>query len=475
MNTFPRLFSVLALASALSLAILANPSPASAVEAAADTTAPGAPAGLAGFPSTLTASDQFTVFWNNPTPADPSGIAAAWYRFDTAPTSDTDGTRIAGVTDPATPDIGVIQELSTGGRTTRTLYLWLEDGVGNIDFSTALDTVLRPEGAPEDFLRVAGADRYETARETSKKIFPVDQSADAVLFANGTAYADALAAVPLAFTANGPILLSRRFDIPQVSFDELKRVLPDGGKIYLLGGTGVLDQNQENFWRDAGYDVERLAGPHRMGTSVKIMEELDALRGTPPDHIYLVNGYAPADALSAAPLAAFLQDGIALTEARDLSQVIRDYANVNLATLTSVTIVGGTAVVPTNVANLFTNSGYAVDRVGGEDRYHTSRMLADMYLDDVPLAPPGVAIANGTAFSDALAGGVHAAAQLYPMLLVRKDGSVNGCERTLDFLQDNANRIQGGYIYGGEAVVLGSSEAMMEQMISGALNFGCPV
>jgi putative cell wall-binding protein len=464
---------------ALSVVALAQPTTTQAatsagtVKVSADTTAPDSPVDIGAFPTTKTASDQFTIFWENPD--DPSDIDAAWYKLDHAPTSNTDGTRVTDVTDPTTPTIGLIPALSTGGRTTRTLYLWLEDGAANSDYTTNVTITLRPEGAAEDLLRVAGADRYETAVATSKKIFPVDASADAVLLANGTSTADALAGVPLGFTANGPILLIKAGEIPAGVYAELQRVLPAAGRVYILGGTSVVNQAQQDFLVNAGYNVKRLAGANRMITSVQIMDELDLLRGTDADHIYIVNGFAPADALSVAPLAAYLQDGIALTENGDLTQVIRDYANTHLATLTSVTLIGGSAVIPSSIQNLFTSAGYTVDRIGGANRYDTSRLIADQYIDDVPLAPPGVAIASGTALADALPAGVHAAAQLYPMLLVPKDITTATCGRTVDFLQDYSARIQGGYLYGGEAVVTSASEVMMEQMIDGTLNFGCPV
>ncbi|MFO0704906.1 MAG: cell wall-binding repeat-containing protein [Candidatus Andersenbacteria bacterium] len=461
---------------ALALVVVAQPAAAAqtkTVKVAADTTAPGSPVDIGAFPTTKTASDQFTIFWENPT--DPSDIEAAWYKLDSAPTSNSDGTRVADVTDPSTPTIGLIPALTTGGRTTRTLYLWLEDGAANLDYTTNVSVTLRPEGTTDKIIRVAGNDRYETAVATSKKIFPVNQTADAVLLANGTSTADALAGVPLGFTANGPILLIKAGEIPSAVYAELQRVLPAAGRVYILGGTAVINQAQEDFLVNAGYNVKRLAGANRMITSVQIMDELDLLRGTNPDHIYLVNGFAPADALSIAPLAAYLQDGIALTESGDLTQVVRDYANTHLSSLTSVTLIGGTAVLPSSISTLFSSAGYTVDRIGGVNRYDTSRLIADKYVDDVPLAPPGVAIASGTALADALPAGVHAAAQLYPMLLVPKDVTSATCGRTVDFLQDYASRIQGGYLYGGDAVVTGTSESLMEQMIDGSLNFGCPV
>jgi putative cell wall-binding protein len=435
------------------------------ITAQVDTTAPEAPQNLGGFPATSTASDAFTIFWKNPT--DESGIAAAYYKLDTAPTSNTDGTRVAPVIDPTNNANGILQNISTGGRTTRTIYVWLEDGIGLIDYTKHASATLYPEGALDDLLRVAGSDRFVTSTETSKKIFPAAKSASAVILANGLSNADALAGVPLGFIANAPTLLIQANAIPQVVWDEVLRVLPAGRRIYLLGGTSVINQTQENFLRTMGYDVKRLSGANRLVTTVKILEEVDILRAAAPTRVYLVNGFAPSDALSVAPLAAFTQTGILMTEAGDLSQIARDYLNVNLNSITSVTIIGGTSVVPKSVEDLLRTAGYTVDRIGGQSRYDTSRLIADKFVDDSPLRPAGIGITSGTAFSDALPAGIHLAAQLYPLLLVPNDLSKLYCSATYDFMVDYSANITGGYMYGGTATLAPSIEQQTEMAISG--------
>jgi putative cell wall-binding protein len=435
------------------------------VTAQVDTAAPEAPVNLGGFPATSTASDAFTIFWKNPT--DESGIAAAYYKFDTAPTSNTDGARVAPVIDPTDSTKGILQNIATGGRTTRTIYVWLEDGTGLIDYTKYASATLYPEGSLDDLLRVAGSDRYSTSVETSKKIFPAAKTASAVILANGLSNADALAGVPLGFIGNAPILLIQKNAIPQVVWDEVLRVLPAGGRIYLLGGTSAINSTQEDFLRTMGYDIKRLSGSNRLFTTVKILEEIDILRGTAPTRVYLVNGFAPADALSVAPLAAFTQTGILMTESGDLSQIARDYLNVNLNSITSVTIVGGTGVVPKSIEDLLRNAGYTVERIGGSTRYATSRMVADKFVDDSPLRPAGIGVTSGTAFSDALPAGIHLAAQLYPLLLVPNDLGQLYCSETYDYMVDYSANITGGYVYGGLKTLAQSLEQQTEMAISG--------
>ncbi len=432
---------------------------------------PASPIDLRAFPATMTASDRFTVFWTNPSDAD--GIAAAYYKFDTPPTSNTDGTRIAPSNDPGDPTAGLIEDFSTGGRDITTMYVWLEDGVGDIDYTTNVSVILRPEGSMEGIIRVAGADRYETAAEISKKIFPVAKSADSVVIANGTRLADALAAVPLAFQANAPILLTKNNFIPQDTWNELIRVLPKGKKVYLAGGTAVIDAQQEKFYNDNGFSASRIAGATREVTSVKLTEKLDALRGTAPTSVYIANSRTLIDALTVGSPAAFQGRGILLTEPGDLTQNLRDYFNNNLATISEVTLMGGTAAIPASVAQLFTDAGYVVKRADGIDRYHTARIVADWFTGGTPASPAGIALVSNDGQADALPAAVHAAAQFYPIVLVRKDVSDFECLNTADFLQDNHAAIEGGYAYGGTSVLSEATRKSAQQMIAGTRDLAC--
>ncbi|MGE5602709.1 MAG: hypothetical protein ACM30E_06640, partial [Nitrososphaerales archaeon] len=101
-----------------------------------DATPPAAPEGLVASPAAWTNAASFTVSWTNP--ADVAGIAGAWYKLDTAPTSPTDGTYVA--------TQGNIPELIPGergaGDGAHAVYVWLRDTLGRADPKTAAMTTL---------------------------------------------------------------------------------------------------------------------------------------------------------------------------------------------------------------------------------------------------------------------------------------------------------------------------------------------
>lgn len=93
-----------------------------------DTTAPPPPQTLAVAPQEWTRINSFTFSWVNPN--DPSGIAGAYYRLDTAPTGPSDGTFVA-VSGGASEAVALsFTGLSQG---LHTVYFWLVDGAGNVD------------------------------------------------------------------------------------------------------------------------------------------------------------------------------------------------------------------------------------------------------------------------------------------------------------------------------------------------------
>jgi hypothetical protein len=86
-----------------------------------------APSGLAVSPSGWSNINSFNLTWTNP--PDLSGIIGAYYKLDTPPNSDLDGTYTAGA------DLNTTTGISLSGDGVHTLYLWLVDAAGNINFS----------------------------------------------------------------------------------------------------------------------------------------------------------------------------------------------------------------------------------------------------------------------------------------------------------------------------------------------------
>ncbi|MFX1387118.1 MAG: NosD domain-containing protein, partial [Promethearchaeota archaeon] len=99
-----------------------------------DTIDPSSPTGLSASPSSWTNIDDFDLSWTNP--ADTSGIVGAYYKLDTAPGSDTDGTYVVGA------DIEAITGIAVGSEGSHTIYVWLRDAAGNINYLNDATTVV---------------------------------------------------------------------------------------------------------------------------------------------------------------------------------------------------------------------------------------------------------------------------------------------------------------------------------------------
>jgi C1A family cysteine protease len=100
------------------------------------TTPPSAPISLTVTPSSWTNSNLFSIDWTNP--SDLSGIAGAYYKVGTVPTSDTDGTY-------TTSKPFNVSATSQGGQA---IYVWLEDGAGNTSYLNSNSTTLYYDGTP---------------------------------------------------------------------------------------------------------------------------------------------------------------------------------------------------------------------------------------------------------------------------------------------------------------------------------------
>lgn len=92
-------------------------------------------AGLTVTPAVWTNVNTFTVKWDNP--ADLSGIAGARYSVDVTPAGDLSGTL------RSTPGITTLTNLTAPVEGENTVWVWLEDNAGNVDYTTAQTVALR--------------------------------------------------------------------------------------------------------------------------------------------------------------------------------------------------------------------------------------------------------------------------------------------------------------------------------------------
>jgi len=115
--------------------------------------------------------------------------------------------------------------------------------------------------------RVAGADRYATAAQIANAFSP---GVSTVYVAAGDNWPDALAAVPHAARAGGPILLTQPNRLTSVTRTALTRLAPT--RIIVLGGPAAVSATVATALDayDTGGGVLRLAGADRYATAAAI-------------------------------------------------------------------------------------------------------------------------------------------------------------------------------------------------------------
>lgn len=299
--------------------------------------------------------------------------------------------------------------------------------------------------------RHAGPSRTATAVAASVAAFPAPASASGAVLARADGYTDALAGVPLAAAAKGPLLLSDRTALSPTTAAELQRVLVAGATVHLLGGAAALGEGVARAVTDLGFAVRRHAGPDRYATAAAVARQLPASTGA-----VVASGHAFPDALASSGPAAREGWPVLLTGPDDLPAPTADALAER--DVTAATIVGGGGAVSVGVEQRLRQIVPTVTRIAGPDRYATAVAVADAFY---PVAS-GLSLASGVDFPDALAGSRHAVELGQPLLLARPAGLPGATEAAV-----RARRPQRFDVYGGNAAV---SEATASDALLAAID-----
>ena len=158
-----------------------------------------------------------------------------------------------------------------------------------------------------DVIRLAGTDRFDTARRVALEAGPTDEHE--VVLALGQhpeppqAWPDALAAGTLAATPQHvPTLLSDPDAVPPATLEALAEL--DTQRVLIAGGTAGISRAVEDELLAAGYATERLAGADRYETSVRLAELAYARFDSDQQAPTFASGATFPDALTAGALAA---------------------------------------------------------------------------------------------------------------------------------------------------------------------------
>jgi len=162
--------------------------------------------------------------------------------------------------------------------------------------------------------------------------------------------------------------------------------------------------------------VRRVAGADRFETAARLSTDAFANGVTVADgepQAILASGGDFPDALAATPLA--IRAGVPLLLVAGDGLPASTLAELERLEVSRVLVVGGERAVSGEVVAVLEAAGIAVDRVGGEDRYDTARLLAQrMGVDEVHA---GAVIVSGTGYADAVAAGAWAGHWRRPILL----------------------------------------------------------
>ncbi|MEY9930005.1 putative cell wall-binding protein [Catenulispora sp. GP43] len=112
-------------------------------------------------------------------------------------------------------------------------------------------------------------------------------------------FADALGGSALSAHENGPLLITDTNSLPATTLAEIKRILPAGGTVYLLGGGKAISPAVASKLSGLGYHLQRIAGDNRYATSIAIADTIDPN----PQTVLVATGGNIPDALSAGAVA----------------------------------------------------------------------------------------------------------------------------------------------------------------------------
>jgi putative cell wall-binding protein len=210
--------------------------------------------------------------------------------------------------------------------------------------SLYLDGLILPYNTGGGYGRIAGADRYATAAAISTNTF--NPGVPVAYVTTGEHWPDALATVPHAIRARGPLLLTQQGQMPQALKSELSRLRP--GRIIVVGGPSAVSEAvfTELHGYHTGGGVQRIGGADRYQTAA--MLSAAHLPGGAP-MAYVVTGANFPDALAAGPAAGMRGAPTILVQGASIppsSAAELDRLNPN-----RIIVLGGPAVISMAVQN----------------------------------------------------------------------------------------------------------------------------
>ena len=340
---------------------------------------------------------------------------------------------------PATPDIYSYELASSGRRPVRGDIRVLRDVVARVGTSGS---------APAASVQV------------SKRAFPQAGSAEHAVVARADKFADAMAGGPLAGTT-GPLLLTDSGALHPDVLGELRRVLPAGRTVYLLGGTDALSPQVEAALGD--WAVKRVFGKERTGTAAEVAAVVRARTGTSTVMVAraVPDDVAPwADALAGGAYGAKAGIPVLLTYPDKLTEPTRRA----LGSFARTYVLGGTAAVSDAVVSQLPSP----ERVRGGDRVGTAVRIAELWDRTGGSSRSQVLLGAGyqpSSWTLALAAAPLAARLGSPLLLTASDTLSPAASQHLQRMRYSSVPSAEGLVLGGSGHVSDAVVAELSRLL----------
>jgi putative cell wall-binding protein len=329
--------------------------------------------------------------------------------------------------------------------------------------------------------RIFGADRYATSAAIARATFgtsavPVGKA----VIASGTDFPDAVVGSNLqsGYYGTGPILLTRKHDVPTPIVDVIKALAIH--TIWVVGGTAAVDRSAEQRLTSLTSvfgllgQVTRFSGTDRYTTGASVARTafdgeanipavVDGMRTA-----FVVSGVAANDGLAVAPLAYALFGSplqtkfpLLLTQPDLLSVATRD-ALLSITggnrPIQQVIVIGGPGTVSQVVLSQIQALGLSARRIEGAGQQSTAVAVANFAIQTLGWNPARVVLARGDDPIDAASAAPFAGEKHSPLLFTSSPDQLGSA--TTDFLRAHAGTIQNIDVLGGPGAV---SDAVIAQ------------
>lgn len=328
-----------------------------------------------------------------------------------------------------------------------------------------------------DVQRIDASQFRSTAIQISQMLFE-DGAAGAVVLAREDKFPDALGASGVSAGFDGPLLYTPSDDLAVATRDEVRRVLPPGGTVYLMGGERAISKGVETELDALGYRTPRFGGLTRVETAALAARAVGA---GPDDSVLVLRSHGDpddsqgwVDSVSCGGVASDTRTPILLTNPADPELHPATRSTLEFLGIRQAIICGGPNAVPQAHADQMADMGISVERRAGLDRVETAVDVArGLWGAGTPdgrtfLLVPGW----GTNYGFGLAAAMLSASLDAPMLLVGRDEPTNCSGEqpsrvTLCYLLTKNEPIAGLVAVGSPGVM--SDEVVAAAALSGGL------